>query len=210
MPKKKRKTKKRRLPKLNYHTPISKIRPVTQRRVPDVLVHAREYPILGCWKYADLEEVGIGTVVVARQQSKNRVFFASCLVDIWCLGVKDAYTKVDVSLKTFHRMLPKLCSGDDEPCSVEYAHELIYGAIEYAGRYGFKPHPDFTRLKADCVLDPPEMHPRSGEITFGKDGQPLFVAGPYDDKLRCNQILNTLNRTAGEGNFHFLMSSPEF
>jgi len=31
---------------------------------------------------------------------------------------------------------------------------------------------------------------------------PFYAAGPYDD---ANAVMRTLTRTAGEGNFHFLV-----
>jgi hypothetical protein len=98
---------------------------------------------------------------------------------------------------------------EPEAISVELAHEIVYGALEYARKYGFEPHPDFTRLHADQVLDSPDMHPHSHHVAFGKDGKPFFISGPYDDKYKINRILQTLERTAGEGNFHYLAGFSE-
>jgi hypothetical protein len=39
-----------------------------------------------------------------------------------------------------------------------------------------------------------------GTITFGKDGKPLYICGPYDDP---RAVIRTLERTAGRGNFGF-------
>ena len=82
---------------------------------------------------------------------------------------------------------------------MELAHELIWGGIEYAARYGFRPDPDFKL--AQLVVDPPEAHPRTGAVTFGKDGKPFYVSGPYDN---VDAIMNQLLRTAGPDNFGFL------
>lgn len=204
MTKKKKKDKKPRLPKLNTQIPLSRIRPVTLTGPRYYLERAREYPIFGCWVIENWQESGLTPVVVARAQAPDKVIFGVCLVDLYCLGVKDAYANADFPRSTFERKLPKMCSGAPQECSVELAHEIIYGGLEYVERYGFKPHPDFTRQMVDKVLDPPEAHPRSGKVEFGKDGKPFFFAGPYDDKRRINQILNTLMRTAGEGNFTFV------
>jgi hypothetical protein len=89
---------------------------------------------------------------------------------------------------------------------VDLAHELIYGALEYAEKLGFQPHADFFRQHADLMLDPKDAHPRVNKVNFGKDGKPFFISGPYDDELRCKQIVNTLMRTCGEGNFEYLVS----
>ena len=86
-----------------------------------------------------------------------------------------------------------------EPCEVSLAHELIYGSIEFARKYGFEPHRDFET--ASLVLDLPDLQPKKHNLEFGKDGKPFFIAGPYDNVQR---IVNTLMRTAGEGNFNYL------
>jgi hypothetical protein len=211
MPKKHKKDKRPRLPKTNSQVPITSIRPIILHGPRYYLQHAREYPILGCWVMKGWQEAGITPVIVARQQELDKVLFASCMVDLYCLGIKDAYANTDVSLRKFQSELPKMCSGDPEPCSVELAHEIIYGGMEYAGQFGFKPHIDFTGQFCDQVLDPPETHPRTNNVIFGKDGKPFFVAGPYDDNRKINSVLNTLARVTGEGNFNYLagMGPPD-
>lgn len=42
---------------------------------------------------------------------------------------------------------------------------------------------------------------RPGTISFGKDGKPLYVFGPYDD---YRSVIRTLKRTVGRGNFEVL------
>ena len=98
---------------------------------------------------------------------------------------------------------------EPQTISVELAHEIVYGALEFAQKYGFEPHPDFTRLHADQVLDPPERHPRTHGVQFGQDGKPLYVSGPYEDERKIRRILHTLERTAGEGNFHYVIGFNE-
>ncbi|MGC8856087.1 MAG: hypothetical protein ACP5QU_04740 [Anaerolineae bacterium] len=206
MPKKQKKDKKPRLPKVNTQIPISRVRPLQFTSPRQVLQHAREYPIYGCWVMEGWQEKGITPVVIARQQSLETLIFAVYLVDLYCLGVKDAFANPGISKTRFMRELPGLCNNAPQPCSVELAHEIVYGALEYAKQYGFSPHPDFTRQMADQVLDPPEAHPRSGKVEFGKNGKPFFVAGPYDDKRKIQQVLSTLQRTAGEGKYHYLIT----
>jgi hypothetical protein len=94
---------------------------------------------------------------------------------------------------------------EPEAISVELAHEIVYGALEFALKYGFEPHQDFTRLHADQVLDAPDAHPRAHNVQFGQDGKPLYVAGPYDNERKVKRILQTLENTAGEGNYNYLI-----
>lgn len=84
------------------------------------------------------------------------------------------------------------------------AHEIVYGAMEFATSYGFQPHPDFTRQRVDQILDPPESHPRNHKVEFGKDGKPFYIPGPYDDERKIRSMINTLMHTAGEGNFDYI------
>ena len=204
MPKKHKKDKKPQLPKVNRQIPISSIRPIKILGPRYYLQRAREYPILGCWVMKGWQEEGITPVVVARQQESDKVIFAVCLVDVYCLGIKDAYANADISMRNFHSKLSKMCNGLPEPCSIELAHEIIYGGMEYAERYGFKPHIDFTGQFCDQVLAPPEILPLTNNVIFGKDGKPFYVSGPYDDERKINSVINILMRTAGEGNFDYV------
>jgi len=199
--KSKRKNKSRpRPPKVNLMTGVPRPGPISFRGAIQTLEQARDLPLLGSWIMVDWQDQGITPVVVARKQTEDTVIFGVYLVDIFCLGVKDAYWKSDISLKQFTRQLPMLCSEEPEQCEVSLAHELIYGSIEYARKFGFEPHPDYAR--ASLLLDPPEKHPRKHRVTFGKDGKPFFVAGPHDNS---ENIYSKLMQTAGEGNFDFLM-----
>jgi len=197
---KKKDKQKPRKPKINLMAVMPRPKPISFHSSTQSLQQAREYPILGCWIMNGWQDQGITPVVVARQQPEDKVVYGLFLVDIYCLGVKNALWKADVSLKQFNRNLPQLCSNMPEPCDASLAHELIYGSIDYARHYGFEPHPDFG--KASLILDPVEAHPRKHKVKFGKDGKPFFVSGPYDN---ARAIVNQLMRTAGEGNFDYIV-----
>jgi hypothetical protein len=97
-----------------------------------------------------------------------------------------------------------MCSNAPEKCSPEFTHEVIYSGLEYAEKIGFQPHTDYKTQMADLILDPPDAHPRVDHVPFGKDGKPLFFTGPYDDEHKISFVINTLNRTCGEGNYHYI------
>ena len=46
----------------------------------------------------------------------------------------------------------------------------------------------------------------TGPITFGRDGKPYYVNGPYEDPKR---VLARLERTVGRGGFHYMVSLDE-
>jgi hypothetical protein len=202
---KKRKTDKRPLPKPNRQIPNALIRPMKAPGISPYLQDARSYPLFGCWIMDEWQEAGITPVVVARKQDNDRIMFAVYMVDYYCLGIKDAYTRVEYSPNHFERELPKLCAGAPISCTVELAHELIYGALEYAEKLGFQPHADFYNQKADLMLDPPDAHPRTNNVRFGKDGKPLYISGPYDSEMKSKIVVSTLMRTSGLGNFDYIL-----
>ncbi len=194
MVKKKKGKQKPRKPKNNLMANMPRPKPITWHGPHYFIKHAREYPIFGCWIMKGWQEHGITPVVIARQQSIDTVIYANYLVDLYCLGVKDAFCNANFSLKRFMDNLTDLCSGIPEDCDVGLAHELVYGAIDFARRYGFEPHPDFKL--ASMVLDPQETHPVKHPFKFGKNGKPFFVAGPYDN---VKAIISKLERTARSG-----------
>lgn len=163
---------------------------------------ARRYPIEGCWTQRGWADNGLAVIVIARRQPDENLVFGNYLVDYYCLGVKNTYCNANVPPSRFHQeYLPRLFSGEPPvKISPALAHEVIYGSIEYAAQFGFQPHRDF-KVSQD-VLDPPDLHPRSGTMKFGKDGKPFYVAGPHDN---AHAILTRLSRAAGEGNFHYLI-----
>ncbi len=194
------------LPKPNRQIPNSSIRPVIAFGQSPYLQNARVYPLYGCWIMDGWQDTGITPVIVARMQDNDRIMFGVYMVDYYCLGIKNAYTRVDYSRNRFERELPNLCANAPVSCSVELAHELIYGALEYAEKLGFEPHPDFYKQKADQILDSVDAHPRTNGVTFGKDGKPLYVSGPYDSEMKSRSVINTLTRTCGPGNFDYLVT----
>lgn len=167
---------------------------------------ARDYPIEGCWAQTDWQDGGLAVVVVARRQPDGDLVFGVYLVDYYCLGLKDTYCNANMAPGPFRREhMPQMIPGG-RPIEISpaLAHEIIWGAIEYADEFGFKPHADFRHSRQ--ILDPPDRHPRTGAVEFGHEGKPLYIQGPRDN---AGAIMRQLTRTAGEGNFDFLVGAAE-
>jgi len=179
----------------------------TRAGLPRHIREARSYPIAGCWTAQGWEEHGLAVVVVARRQPNGNLVFGTYLVDRYCLGLKNTYCDADMPEDEFRQEYLPAVVGDSELTSISpaLAHEIIYGGIAYAARFGFRPHPDFARSRH--VLDPEEAHPHTGAVEFGYDqGKPLYVAGPYDN---VEAVLRQLSRTAGEGNYDYVLMFPD-
>jgi hypothetical protein len=80
---------------------------------------------------------------------------------------------------------------------LELGRHLVCGAVDHARRLGFEPAPDF-RDTASHLGEWTE----TSRITFGRDGVPFYVSGPYDNP---RSVVRTLDRTCGEGNYHYLL-----
>lgn len=155
-----------------------------------------------------LFEDGIGHVVISRFKSNGDVEAGVFRVDVFCLGVKDAFFTRLSQGEYESRLLAKIftdnASKSVEPCC---ARKLVEDAVQYARQLGIDPHRDY---KAACrVFGGISAEDCADTFQFGKDGKPLFISGPDDSEARCKLILNTLQRHCGEGKFDYLVGVPE-
>ena len=143
---------------------------------------------------------GMCQLIVARQEH-NRILVGSYLIDYWCLGVKDAMPPRKMGANEYEKFLEFCEDRFDEPfveITLEQAQSIVYGALDYAQSLGFKPHKDFnTKAQIHLGLRPDTLLP----IEFGKDGQPFFMSGPYDN---VDKVIKTLEASVGIGNFNFI------
>ncbi|MGH9151006.1 MAG: helix-turn-helix domain-containing protein [Acidimicrobiales bacterium] len=181
--------------------------------------HAPEPEVVGCWVSPGWREGldapaawpdtdvpdgighGIVTVLVARRHRRSRVSVAGYLVDVYCLGVKDALgPKVmdDAELRAYVRTYFSVYQAPPVEAPIEMARELVRGAVSYSRGLGFEPHPDFERTAGHLGERGP-----TGAVRFGRHGKPYFVAGARDD---ARHVLRTLDRAVGQGNFHYLVA----
>ncbi len=142
---------------------------------------------------------GLAGVMVARADRSSRVTVCGWLVDVFCLGVKDAVgprTMSSSNLFDFSRRFFSAFDDTGRTVPLELAQQVVHGAIAYAASFGFTPHPDFTDTAAYLGPAPPEV-----PIRFGRDGTPFYISGPRDNP---RQVIAALEATAGAGNYHYI------
>ena len=168
-----------------------------------VLRHAREYPVQDCLISANWREEGLAQILISRRQPNGRYLFGVFLVDVYCLGLKNTFCNANFVESEFRTSVRERLTRETGfvPCDMDLALTIIYGGIDYAAQFGFKPQEDFD--VSQCVLDPKDSFTPRDDVTFGKDGRPFFVSGPDDNVAR---IVAQLRATEGEGNFDFLSS----
>jgi hypothetical protein len=143
---------------------------------------------------------GMVSVAAAREHGGRKVSFCGYLVDVYCLGVKNALGPRRLDRRNLPAFLADFFSAYDAPplaAQAELARDLVFGAVEYARALGFEPHPDFEACAGHLG---PWASP--GAIRFGCDGKPRFIQGPYDDP---GPIIRTLEGSVGQGNFDFMV-----
>ncbi|MEM7659559.1 MAG: hypothetical protein AAF399_25815, partial [Bacteroidota bacterium] len=99
--------------------------------------------------------------------------------------------------------LQSMSMNEDRPLAqvaYPWAHRMIYEGIEYAKNLGMRPDKDFALTH--YILEPEAAIEETYDFQFGRDGKPFLVAGPYDNGPK---LVATLRRTAGEGNFDFIL-----
>jgi hypothetical protein len=157
---------------------------------------------------ANLFEVGLGHVVVSRFKT-DWVEAGVFLLDVYCLGVKDAFfTRMHLSEYEGGFLDRVFADTGREPLEPGCARKLLEDAVEYARRLGFAPHEDYKQ--ACRVLGGIDPRTCTRTFEFGHDGKPLYIQGPHESEARARRILNLLQAHCGDGNYHFMVLVPGF
>jgi hypothetical protein len=151
---------------------------------------------------ADAGAQGLVSVLVTREERYGRARVCGWLVDVYCLGVKDIVgprVTDERRVAEFTRSYFAAYQAQPLAAPVELARHLVFGAVAYARSLGFEPAPGFQATAG-------QLGPWAGPsaIGFGRLGKPYFVQGPRDNAAA---ILETLERSVGRDNFHFLVSA---
>ena len=153
---------------------------------------------------AGMFESGIGQVVIARYKGGERVELGVFLVDIFCLGVKNAFF-TQCGEEELEGMLQHLFNNGSpvEEHSGAWGRKLVEGALEYARKLGFAPHRDYKKAARVMGGIDPKTCPET--FVFGREGKPMFISGPYENEARCQLIRRVLTKKCGKDGFHYLM-----
>lgn len=180
-------------------------RPLRRKKVRSELREAGNWPLLECLMTADWQSQGeLVQILVARgEPGSDKVMAAVFLVDLACLGVKDAGVRSFATAASYRRELRSRIVASQElaDCDPDLAAKVIETAVEYGKSLGFRPRGDYREARAVLGDVNPDRHSEHVPVG-GPEGNPLFVAGPYDNVKR---VLRILNRNVGSGNYHFVL-----
>jgi hypothetical protein len=161
---------------------------------------ASGWPLHECLLTKTWQEPGeITQILVARHSITGQIAVGTFLVDLGCLGVKNAFVALFDSQREYERELRSGMKAQQAmiKADLNLAAKIIREAIAYAEDLGFKPHHDYR----DAMLVLGDADPEACDVPIplgGKDGKPFFVAGPYDN---VDRIMSKLTRKLGPDGF---------
>ncbi|MCH8961793.1 MAG: hypothetical protein IH820_10860 [Bacteroidetes bacterium] len=171
------------------------------------LAGASTYPLHQTLLPGNLLETGMGITVFSRRLPDSRIAVGTFLVDVFCLGVKDAMARIMTEWE-----YEDYIDGVEEKHSLKAVEpacivKLVEESVDYARDLGFFPHKDYRKArKIFGDVDPADC---KTEFEFGKDGKPFYMSGPYDSDTKIRRIIDQLTERLGPDGFHFLVGMDE-
>lgn len=151
---------------------------------------ARGLAIGKCYMSKGIRECGEGEFIVTRIHTNGKISFATFLVDIYCLGVKDSNYYLRNDADYFYE---KISEYPLTECSYEELHNWIYGAVAFAQEVGIEPDRSFKLTQYMLEEDTDDIP--LIEYEFGKDGKYFLVCNSVAE---ANQYLPILKEHLGD------------
>jgi hypothetical protein len=166
------------------------------------LQRVENWPVVQAYASAELWDEGIGYLVLARREPEGETVFASFLVDVLCLGVKDAFWRAG-TMESFRELVEEMDKIQKmRPINPACLAKIVLGAVDFAQSFGFSPHPDFRH--ASHLLEGIDTSNCPEEYTFGEDGRPVYVQGPNETPAQAMAIVERMQEVGG----HFQLGGP--
>ena len=164
------------------------------------------YPIHECLIPDDLFNSGIGELVVTRRIPNGNIAMSAFVIDVFCLGVKDAMFMVLPENEYEHKIKGRMSATGGrgfEKLHQSCAKKLLDGVVNYAKELGFNPHPDYKN--ANEIFGNIDASVCPVKYTYGKDGKPFYMSGPYESPTDIQRIIYTLTKKCGAGGFNTII-----
>ena len=162
---------------------------------------ANKLPIYKCYITSGWRENGEAQAIVARRRGNGKLCAASFLVDLWCTGVKDAYGDVNMTDEELNRIISYL--PEVEEIDYPTAHNIIYGAVEFAGEAGIEPADEYWKWQPVLAEDNDDVP--LVDIEFGRDGKyVLMAARGTREALLVPELIKRLGN-----DFRYVLGDPD-
>ena len=189
----------------------SKKKPQPQLLSPENYIRqkARNLPIYECLINDGWDNAGTASVVISRIHANSNLTLGVCVVDLLCLGVKDAFYRFNVPMEEYLEMLDMM-NEEFDMLKVDYSlvHNVIFAANEFAAELGFKPHNDFTAV-AQYIFEEDTDDIELIEIECGRSGKPVYIQQQDVPDAEANRVIKQLEKAVGKGNFDVIIGEEE-
>jgi hypothetical protein len=139
---------------------------------------AAHFPIHEALVPAELFELGIGNLFFSRSLPDRRIALGGFLLDVFCLGVKNAFVAIVARDEYLRRLSDFSLGGRLQPIEPACFRKLVEGGVAYARALGFSPHEDYA--VASQIFGDVESSACPRLFEYGRDGKPVYVSGPHE------------------------------
>lgn len=193
--------------KLEKHRKKRKERLHRQTKSQEQRLRSDCHPVHACLVNRFWEEDGKASIFLARVVGRRRLTLAAFLVDLWAMGLKDAWGRVDISFNEFDEYI---ASAEEHlgmcPLDLETAKHIVYGGIDLARELGFRLPRRYERWTS--VLDPLPAGVSPDRSLFLRDGKILLTCSHRDLRERLEGT--TPDRFLQRPDVDFIMEGSDF
>ena len=159
----KRKQKKMAIRRFQSRTPLQRI--------------AAEGGSLECWISPDFREEGIAAIQVAGHDLSGRCAVAGFLIDLWCVGFKDAFGRSEVDEAAFREqsLEPWMQRMGSSRVDAGKVRRLVAGSIRFSRQNGFRLPPQWEKWVTIFGRDILHELATADVSDFGIDGGLRYV-----------------------------------
>ena len=152
----------------------------------------------------DLDDEGMGNLLFSRKGPGGLLGASFFLVDKYCLGVKNAFFVELDEERYFEAKQRTLYSRPAEPVTMHPTcmRKLVESAVDYARNLGFAPHKGYGAAQA--IFGDIDASACPTRFEFGRDGKPLFIAGPNDNLAKSRKIVKQLETRCEPGGYNYV------
>lgn len=133
-----------------------------------IITKVRKLPFYECYINSNWKEHGLATIAISKEMPSGKFIITVYMVDILCLGLKNTFYNFNLDSIKYNEFVETLKGNPEgqQSCDISLAHNIIFGAIDFAEEIGFKPHKDFA--VTEYLLDPDLINDGIDEIEFGR------------------------------------------
>jgi len=145
----------------------------------------------------------MGNLFFSRALPDGRIALAGFLLDVFCLGVKNAFVALVARDEYARRMSARSAAESLQPMQPACFRKLVEGGVAYAHDLGFNPHVDYDAARQ--IFGDVQATDCPTHFEYGHDGKPFYISGPHETDTQVRNTIEHLDRRLGTGKFDFLV-----